>query len=86
MEQVSIRILNLPKEIQDYIYMFNPEHREMMKQVCEELTYTECYNACGWIIPKHDAMRGSCFEGYYCSLHCLYDDEDYRRKASRKKN
>ena len=86
MDQLSVRISKLPKEIQDAIYMFNCEHRPMMKLICEDLKPIECYNLCGNYVSKYKAIYRSILldDCYYCRYECAYEDEKDRRKFWRK--
>jgi hypothetical protein len=76
---MDIRIL--PKDIQDYIYGFNVEHRPKMKVVLSELieTYTEiiykCSN-CGDHLCEINESLSTCiysYKLYFCSYWCQID-------------
>lgn len=59
---------NLPKDIQDICYMFNIEHRDLMKKVLNQLIkYIYCEN-CNNLIAPSLLNRVNC-----CSSECLYN-------------
>ena len=68
----------LPDEIIDYISEYNPEHREKMKAVLEDICYVQnCYTCHKRIIGYVWSMRGGfeeccsqrCLDKLYCQLH-----------------
>ena len=83
MDKLSFRISNLPQVLQDVIGMYNVEHRNMMKSVCQELRDTkihECANGCGCSVKFKDASFLTIFGNtyIYCSDECRFDDHyDY---------
>ena len=73
-------VSKLPKVLQDYINMYNTEHRQMMKGVFSDLllNYKElkCHN-CDSITRRIDSetvIVSSCYEVVYCCIDCFYDD------------
>jgi hypothetical protein len=83
MDSFKIKMILLPKEIQDHISSFNYEHRIIMKKLCEEINIVECDNCCNNFISKKNAFKNTMMwkEYYYCSEWCLEDDEHHFRKA-----
>ena len=79
MANLTERIYMLPQVLQDYIGMFNPEHREMMRLVCEELEWVECDNLCG-----DYARRLNQYGKNFCSAWCCGKDSIDRRRYIRK--
>jgi len=93
---MDIRIL--PKDIQDYIYSFNVEHRPNMKLVLNELleTYTEiiykCSN-CGEHLCEINELLSSCIYSYklyfcrdWCQINYMTDAYKQIRNSSKKLN
>ena len=82
MQNLQNKISKLPKELQVHISMFNYEHRNMMKIVCEQLEKIECNN-CYDNILKKDAFQNTIMweKYYYCSDWCLSDHEYDVRKS-----
>jgi hypothetical protein len=75
-KRCKTRIANLPQEIQDHLYSYNPEHRQQMKLVCEEIECVECANRCGAFMSINDAYEGNIYDdSYYCSKWCRMDNE-----------
>jgi hypothetical protein len=76
--KINTRISQLPQVLQDHIYSYNPEHRRLMKLVCEEITpWIECANMCGTMLPKYDTEYTETLIGnelIYCSLWCKSND------------
>jgi hypothetical protein len=74
-------VSKLPNVLQNYINMYNTEHREMMKHVFSELVlnYKElkCHN-CDCFTRRIDSetvIINSCYEVVYCCIDCFYDDK-----------
>ena len=86
MENLKSKILQLPKEIQDYIALFNYEHRKIMKIICSEIDTIECDNCCNTIVLKKNSFKNNMMweNYYYCSEWCLNDHEYYFRKSINK--
>ena len=90
------RISQLPQVLQDYIGMYNVEHRMMMKAVCEELIVVweemdsiECASCCGAYVSISEKEFASfpwdC-DGdpeLFCSFSCQYDYESLCRYYKR---
>jgi len=64
---ISNRISQLPKVIQDYINEFNVDHRPLMKLVCEDIKYICCDNDCGTFMKRQYIYYG--YE-VFCSKWC----------------
>ena len=87
MERV-MNLYDLPKELKDLIYEFNPEHREQLKvvlnQFMEVLTLTtrrgvvcdnwECYN----LLALNQCYETDIFfeTNYFCSYSCMTEGRD----------
>lgn len=94
MNELSIRISNLPQVLQDYIGMYNVEHRQMMKSVCQELRDTtkkyECQNGCGCSVQFKDAEFRTIqntkyiYCGWWCSDDHFYSYKKAMREWSRR--
>ena len=62
--------LILPCEIVNHIYEYNPEHRERMKWVLQDIRYTQYCEVCKKVIMKKVySMRGC--DLVCCSNECL---------------
>ena len=63
-------ISKLPHEILIHIYEYNPEHREKMRFVLEDIRNSQCCEVCNKIIMKHIYSRRRC-DMNCCSIECL---------------
>ena len=63
-------ISKLPSEIIDYIYEFNPEHRENMYWVLKDIRNIQYCDACNKIIMKYVYSRRRC-DMVCCSAECV---------------
>jgi hypothetical protein len=75
-----MKLLLLPKEVENLIGEFNVEHRPKMREVMDELSYYykyfQCYNCDNYsrrIDPETVIIYSYC-ERFYCSMDCCYDD------------
>jgi len=94
---IQRRISQLPQELQDTIYSYSVEHRQMMKYVCEEIddvvNRVECGNRCGYRLSKLEDTEYTenlfGIEILYCSSWCMidhsFDCRDMRRQARKLK-
>lgn len=60
----------LPHEILIHIYEYNPEHREKMNSVLEEIRNSQYCDVCNRVIIKHIYSRRRC-DMICCSIECL---------------
>lgn len=83
---------NLPKELIDMIYEFNPDHRSQLNNVLDELEVkipeygTYICHTCDYEIEKEDIIESIClgYQGVYCSEYCRWDSEyDIRKELKR---
>ena len=85
MNILLLQISKLPKVLQDYIGMYNVEHRKIMNTVCKELIDSyKCYN-CNDILYRNYSLCNTIMyvKYYYCSQWCHQEDEYYQRKSLR---
>lgn len=77
------KISQLPNMLQDYILSYNVEHRQMMKNVFDELIYyyeeLPCeYDRCGGIVRRIDPNKVIHYrygeEHCWCCACCKYCD------------
>lgn len=83
MSAIALRVKELPQCLQDMIGSYNVDHRQIMKQVCDELRYwyeqVQCFN-CGVYYPLRQqenytlVMAGKTYNT--CSDVCYYHLED----------
>ena len=60
----------LPREILIHIYEFNPEHREKMQFVLQDIHDIQYCHACGKVIMKYIYSRRRC-DMICCSMECV---------------
>jgi hypothetical protein len=60
----------LPHEILLQIYQFNPEHREKMQCVLQDIRDIQYCDACGKMIIKYIYSRRRC-DKICCSMECV---------------
>jgi hypothetical protein len=87
MTELLSRIANLPQVLQDYIGMFNVEHRRLMTSVSNDinnnlLVYCDYCSANNCVLKKdafYTDILGTTF--CYCSDYCEFNHgHEYRRK------
>ena len=85
MDLLLNKIKQLPQSVQDFINMYNVDHRIQMKLVCTELEWVEC-NECFDRINKTTCIyKTILFNEYcFCSDYCAYHYEYYIRKQNRR--
>lgn len=89
MEFMNKYAAQLPKVLQDEIAMFNPEHRQVMKSVLDELAFlfqeVNCdNNCCCPVVRKRAINKNIIFNDYlFCSEWCVQDFEYEIRRSWR---
>jgi hypothetical protein len=67
---MSLNSISLPDEIINYIFEFNPEHREKMRFVLQEIHNMQRCDICESIIIKYIYCRRRSYM-VCCSLDCV---------------
>ena len=63
-------IYKLPYEILIHIYEYNPEHREKMNYILQDINNIQYCDVCNKIIIKYIYSRRRC-EKICCSMECV---------------